>query len=233
MVFRTARLLGSGAGPPLDSPGGDSLLVEVHVNQGRFLALPPSGTVAVEARTVVDAAGALVSPPYVEPHVHLDSCLTAGEPRWNASGTLWEGIACWAERKPLLTREDVIGRVEEVLRSRVPPETVPRIGAAVTSAGRVYLDHSRDIGAFNPCFPEYTFEEARNRRAAFRSNRRDFDHSVIGKPIFVGVRGRLRPSGMSIRHKDLWVVERATPMQNSLIGQRFQKGDDRIDFEGV
>ena len=48
--------------------------------------------------------------------MHLDSCLTAGEPRWNASGTLWEGIACWAERKPLLTREDVIGRVEEVLR---------------------------------------------------------------------------------------------------------------------
>ena len=99
------------AGPLVDSP-----LVDVHVDQGRFLALPPSGTVAVEARTVVDAAGALVSPPYVEPHVHLDGSLTAGEPRWNVSGTLWEGIACWAERKPLLTREDVIGRVEEVLR---------------------------------------------------------------------------------------------------------------------
>ena len=116
LVVRNARLLAPGAGAPLETTHGDSPLVDVHVDQGRFLALPASGTVSVEARTVVDAAGALVSPPYVEPHVHLDSCLTAGEPRWNASGTLWEGIACWAERKPLLTREDVIGRVEEVLR---------------------------------------------------------------------------------------------------------------------
>ena len=63
--------------------------------------------------------GALLSPPYVEPHVHLDTCLTAGEPRWNESGTLWEGIACWSERKATLTREDVIERAEQVLRWQV------------------------------------------------------------------------------------------------------------------
>ena len=39
-----------------------------------------------------------------------------GEPRWNESGTLWEGIACWSERKPMLTRDDVMNRAEEVLR---------------------------------------------------------------------------------------------------------------------
>jgi len=33
----------------------------------------------------------MLSPPYVEPHVHMDTCLTAGEPRWNESGTLLEG----------------------------------------------------------------------------------------------------------------------------------------------
>ena len=75
LLVRNARLLASGAGGPLDSPGGDSPLVDVHVDQGRFLALPPSGTVAVEARTWSSTRrGALVSPPYVEPHVHLDSC---------------------------------------------------------------------------------------------------------------------------------------------------------------
>jgi cytosine deaminase len=68
---------------------------------------------------VLEAGGALVTPPYVEPHVHLDSVLTAGEPRWNESGTLWEGIACWAERKPMLTRDDVVTRVSEVLRWQV------------------------------------------------------------------------------------------------------------------
>jgi cytosine deaminase len=65
---------------------------------------------------VIEAHGALLSPPFVEPHIHLDTALTAGEPRWNGSGTLWEGIACWSERKQTLTREDVIARATEVLR---------------------------------------------------------------------------------------------------------------------
>ena len=57
--------------------------------------------------------------PYVEPHVHMDTCLTAGEPRWNESGTLWEGIVCWSERKATLTHDDVVTRVNEVLRWQV------------------------------------------------------------------------------------------------------------------
>jgi len=95
---------------------GTGPLVDLHVDGGRFLAVVPSGGGPVEARTVVEAAGSFVSAPYVEPHVHLDTTLTAGQPRWNASGTLEEGIACWSERKPLLTREDVLDRAEQVLR---------------------------------------------------------------------------------------------------------------------
>jgi long-chain acyl-CoA synthetase len=45
---------------------------------------------------------------------------------------------------------------EARLADRVPPDTRPRVGPAADSAGRVYVDHSRDIGAFDPCFPEYT-----------------------------------------------------------------------------
>jgi cytosine deaminase len=91
-------------------------LVDIHVDQGKVVAIDPAGDREIPARNEIDAAGAMVSPPYVEPHVHLDTALTAGQPRWNQTGTLWEGIACWSERKPYLTREDVIGRVEEVLR---------------------------------------------------------------------------------------------------------------------
>jgi cytosine deaminase len=92
-------------------------LMDLHVDQGSFVDLLPSGSEdGPPARRLVDAAGAFVSAPYVEPHVHLDAALTAGEPRWNESGTLWEGIACWAERKPMITREDVIARAERVLR---------------------------------------------------------------------------------------------------------------------
>ncbi len=41
------------------------------------------------------------------------------------------------------------------LAERVPPEPAPRVGRAADGNGRVYLDHAFDIGAYNPCFPEY------------------------------------------------------------------------------
>jgi cytosine/creatinine deaminase len=109
LAVRGARLAGQEAGP----------LTDLLVDDGRFVAVAPAGGEQPEARAVIEAAGALASPPYVEPHVHLDTTLTAGQPRWNQSGTLWEGIACWAERKATLTRDDVVSRAEEVLRWQV------------------------------------------------------------------------------------------------------------------
>ncbi|MES2838673.1 MAG: cytosine deaminase [Pseudomonadota bacterium] len=65
---------------------------------------------------LLDAGGMLVIPPLVEPHIHLDAALTAGEPRWNLSGTLFEGIECWAQRKSLVTREDTKSRAHRTIR---------------------------------------------------------------------------------------------------------------------
>jgi cytosine deaminase len=95
---------------------GDLTAADLHVDGSRIVGVVARGDEEVDARQVVDGAGAWATAPYVEPHVHLDASLTAGEPRWNKSGTLWEGIACWAERKPMLTREDVIDRAEQTLR---------------------------------------------------------------------------------------------------------------------
>jgi len=64
---------------------------------------------------VLEAEGRFLSPPLVDPHVHLDAVLTVGEPRHNESGTLIEGIQIWAERKPSLTQEDVKGRAREAI----------------------------------------------------------------------------------------------------------------------
>jgi cytosine deaminase len=55
----------------------------------------------------------------VEPHIHLDAVLTVGQPRPNVSGSLFEGIAVWAERVRDLTVEDVQQRVRQVLRWQV------------------------------------------------------------------------------------------------------------------
>ncbi|MED4202753.1 cytosine deaminase [Neobacillus mesonae] len=65
---------------------------------------------------VIDAAGCLVLPPFIEPHIHLDTTLTAGEPEWNISGTLFEGIQRWAQRKETLTKEDVKTRAKTALK---------------------------------------------------------------------------------------------------------------------
>lgn len=96
-------------------PGREGLF-HIPVSGGRFGQIAPQAQMCDAAPGQLDAAGNLVSPPFVEPHIHLDAAFTAGEPRWNQSGTLFEGIECWAERKPLLSREDVIHRAEQALR---------------------------------------------------------------------------------------------------------------------
>src|SRR5205823_13459565 len=80
------------------------------VRDGRWAALES------EAKQVIDLGGALVTPPLVEPHIHLDAVLTVGQPRHNQTGSLFEGIAIWAERVKSLTVEDVKARVRRTLR---------------------------------------------------------------------------------------------------------------------
>ncbi|MDA8800401.1 amidohydrolase family protein [Amylibacter sp.] len=62
------------------------------------------------AENVIDAKGLLVSPPFVDPHFHMDATLSLGTPRMNVSGTLLEGIALWSELKPVQTVEQIIER---------------------------------------------------------------------------------------------------------------------------
>jgi cytosine deaminase len=89
---------------------GVTTLEDLGVVNGRLVRPQP------EARVTVDLGGALVTPPLVEPHIHLDAVLTVGQPRPNLSGSLFEGIAIWADRVKSLTVEDVKRRAGKVLR---------------------------------------------------------------------------------------------------------------------
>src|SRR3984893_12266372 len=93
---------------------GQAGTAEIGIRDG-FIVAPET-----EARQVVDLAGSLVTPALVEPHIHLDAVLTVGEPRHNQSGSLFEGIAIWAERLKHLTVDDVKRRVRTVLRWQLP-----------------------------------------------------------------------------------------------------------------
>ena len=69
-------------------------LFRIELAGERISAIVPQANVVAQAPGDLDAAQNLVVAPFVEPHIHLDATLTAGEPRWNMSGTLFEGIEC-------------------------------------------------------------------------------------------------------------------------------------------
>ncbi len=50
---------------------------------------------------------------------------------------------------------DYLTAGESYLSRRAPVDPAPRIGPEEQPDRRVYLDHGRSIGEFNPCFPEY------------------------------------------------------------------------------
>lgn len=92
--------------------------MDIQIKNGKFykIALNIQPT---EDEEVINCDGAMALPQFIESHVHLDSALTAGDPRWNISGTLFEGIACWSERKEKLTKKDVMDRARETIRKQV------------------------------------------------------------------------------------------------------------------
>ena len=92
-------------------------LHDLHLEHGRIASITPHAVTPVLGADDLDAAGNLVVPPFVEPHIHLDATLTAGEPRWNMSGTLFEGIECWGERKATLTFDDTRNRAHKTLQA--------------------------------------------------------------------------------------------------------------------
>jgi cytosine deaminase len=86
----------------------DGSAADIGISGDRIAAIEPA--LSADAGSIVDAAGCLVSPPFVDPHFHMDATLSYGIPRINVSGTLLEGIGLWGELKPLLTHEAVRDR---------------------------------------------------------------------------------------------------------------------------
>ncbi|MCW5345819.1 cytosine deaminase [Pseudomonas aeruginosa] len=94
-------------------------LWQLRVADGRIAALVPMEQAADDAGERLDGAGGLGG---VEVDVRLDERRhgkTAGQPEWNRSGTLFEGIERWAQRKALLSHEDVKQRAWQTLKWQI------------------------------------------------------------------------------------------------------------------
>jgi cytosine deaminase len=83
--------------------------VDLLAQDGRIAAVAPH-LPQPEGAQVIEARGALLSPPFVDAHFHMDATLSYGLPRVNQSGTLLEGIALWGELKPHLTQQALVER---------------------------------------------------------------------------------------------------------------------------
>ncbi|MGR5118833.1 cytosine deaminase [Vibrio astriarenae] len=94
-------------------------LHQIVIEQGTFSQIRDNDNTIDPQSTLIDADGGLAVAPFCEPHIHLDTTQTAGEPSWNISGTLFEGIERWAERKAMLSIEDVKQRAKQTLEWQI------------------------------------------------------------------------------------------------------------------
>ncbi|PWC21661.1 cytosine deaminase [Brenneria roseae subsp. roseae] len=92
-------------------------LFTITVDNGLIASInaQPARLTTAENSDTIDAGSQLVIPPLVEPHIHLDATLTAGEPEWNISGTLFEGIERWSQRKATITHDDTKRRAHTAI----------------------------------------------------------------------------------------------------------------------
>ncbi|MBT5000316.1 MAG: amidohydrolase family protein [Tateyamaria sp.] len=86
----------------------DGRITDIGIKGSKIIAMDQLGS--AEAEQVIEASGNLISPPFVDPHFHMDATLSYGLPRINASGTLLEGIGLWGELKQVMTQDEVVQR---------------------------------------------------------------------------------------------------------------------------
>ncbi|GAB4474045.1 MAG: cytosine deaminase [Elainellaceae cyanobacterium] len=109
LLLRHGRLL---------HPDRPAELVDIAIENGHIAAIASQLPPVAPHQTELELHEQIVSPPFVESHIHLDSAMTVGEPRWNQSGTLFEGIEIWRERKQSLTLEDVAERAIATMKQQ-------------------------------------------------------------------------------------------------------------------
>ncbi|MDN7145058.1 cytosine deaminase [Liquorilactobacillus mali] len=93
-------------------------LKSIRIEDGKFAAIA-ADLQPKDGEEVIDGGGHLLLPPFIDSHIHLDATLTAGQPEWNQTGTLFDGIRIWSERKKSLTIQDVKERARKTIYRQI------------------------------------------------------------------------------------------------------------------
>jgi cytosine deaminase len=100
----------------------DGTAADIAIQDGKIASVEKG--IAGEAAQVLDLGGYLACPHFVDSHFHLDSTLTAGLVRHNASGTLLEGIQIWKETKTFLTEDNIYQRARRLCEMAITQGTL-------------------------------------------------------------------------------------------------------------
>jgi len=91
---------------------GERGLTDIGIEGSKIAKI---GKIRGKARKVIDAEGMLVSPAFIDPHIHLDKCMIGDDIRPNVSGTLQEAIEIIWEKKRKYTVADIVKRADKVI----------------------------------------------------------------------------------------------------------------------
>jgi len=92
---------------------GEANLIDIGIKGDKIVKI---GKIKTKARKEIDAKGMLVSPAFIDPHIHLDKCMIGDDIRPNVSGTLQEAIEIIWEKKRKYTVPDIVKRAGEVIK---------------------------------------------------------------------------------------------------------------------
>lgn len=138
LLFRNARL----------PEGGE--LVEIGVKDGRFAAIGPS--LGAEAGEVIDCGGRLVSPGFVETHIHLDKTCTIDRCECETARFPHRAMERTSAIKHSFTVEDVTSRASRTLEKcishgatlmRTHVEVDPKVGLRGLEGVKALVDAYR------------------------------------------------------------------------------------------
>ncbi|MGM0441709.1 MAG: amidohydrolase family protein [Elusimicrobiota bacterium] len=92
--------------------------VNIGIDSGLIKVISPASSkeISAKADSVIEADGNLVTPTFIDPHLHMDKALISEEVRDNKSGTLNEAIEIIWNKKKDYTVEEVVNRATRVLK---------------------------------------------------------------------------------------------------------------------
>lgn len=88
---------------------------DIRIKNNKFVEIEAE-IQANEDESIIDCKGRMALPPFVESHVHFDTCLSLPKTGQNISGTLFEAIELWSNYRGGITREEIKKRAKETIQ---------------------------------------------------------------------------------------------------------------------